>query len=68
MSETVWIVTSPRTRKIYHTNEDCSRLIDSQRSIDLANLTEDWRECAHCDGTAASGGAKNEIYNTVLNL
>jgi len=66
MSEQVWIVTSPRTRKVYHTQSDCSRLIDSKRPTNVKYLTDEWRECSYCAGTAGSGGGPNEMYRKAL--
>jgi len=68
MAETVWIATSPRMRKVYHSNEECSHLHDSQRPVPLENLTHRWRECSFCAGTAESGGGPNEMYQKALDL
>jgi hypothetical protein len=66
--KTVWIVTSPRTRKVYHSKENCSHLHDSQRPVSLENLTDRWRECSYCKGTAGTGGGANDVYRMALEL
>jgi len=63
---TVYIVTSPRTRKVYHSNPDCNHLTHTQRPVPFDNLTDEWRECSYCADTAESGGGPNEIYRAAL--
>lgn len=46
-----------RCRHIYHTEDDCDRLTQSAtRSVERSKLTDEWQECACCDGTAESVG------------
>ena len=50
MTETVWIVNSPRDNEVYHTDKDCTHLIDTKRPVDKTALTDDWSICQYCSG------------------